>query len=75
MMTWNQLSESISSMTPEQRRQPVRSVADRFALAAVSLDTGEEAPTAFETVTSARYVLSEIEEIGDGHRLAWYFHK
>jgi hypothetical protein len=72
MVTWNQLSESIASMTPDQLRLPVQSVADRFALAAVHLDNGEEAPETFDTVTGVRYVLDEIEDIGDGRRLAWY---
>lgn len=75
MATWNQLSESIASMTPDQRREPVQPVADRFALAAVPLGNGEEAPETFDTVTGIRYVLDDIEDIGDGRRLAWYLRR
>jgi hypothetical protein len=75
MMTWNELGEKIASMTPEQRRQPLLSVADRFALTAIRLNRGEEAPENLNTVTGAHYDLTEIEDIGDGQRVAWYFQR
>ncbi len=47
--------------------------ADGLVLVALDLDGGEEPPADFETATGIFYRLSEVEEVGEGRRLAWYF--
>lgn len=47
--------------------------ADGLVLVALDIDDGEEPPTNFETATGIYYQLSEVEDLGDGRRMAWYF--
>ena len=47
--------------------------ADGLVLVALDLDDGVEPPTDFETATGVFYGLSEVEDVGEGRRLAWYF--
>lgn len=47
--------------------------ADGLVLAALDLDDGEEPPADFETATGVYYALSEVEDVGEGRRMAWYF--
>ncbi len=42
-------------------------------LVALDLDDGEEPPADFETVTGVYYRLREVEDVGEGRRMAWYF--
>ena len=46
---------------------------DNLVMVALSLDDGEQPLNDFETATGVFYQLSEVEEIGEGQRLAWYF--
>jgi hypothetical protein len=46
--------------------------ADGLVLVALDLDEGEEPPADFETATGVSYRLSEVEDVGEGRRLAWY---
>jgi len=48
-------------------------VADGLVLVALDLDDGEEPPDDFETATGIYYALTEIEDVGEGRRMAWYF--
>ena len=72
MMSWNRLEGQIVSMAPDQRRAPAQPLADRFVLAAMFLQAGEEATEEFLTATGIRYSLDEIEDLDDGGRMAWY---
>jgi hypothetical protein len=47
--------------------------ADGLVLVALDLDDGEEPPPDFETATGVYYQLSEVEGVGEGRRMAWYF--
>jgi hypothetical protein len=47
--------------------------ADGLVLVALDLDDGEEPPSDFETATGVYYALSEVEDVGEGRRMAWYF--
>ena len=47
--------------------------ADGLVLVALDLDDGEEPPADFETATGVYYTLSEVEDVGDNLRMAWYF--
>jgi hypothetical protein len=47
--------------------------ADSLVLVALELHDGEEPPADFETATGVYYQLSEVEDVGDGRRMAWYF--
>ena len=47
--------------------------ADGLVLAALDLDDGEEPPADFETAPGVYYALSEVEDVGEGRRMAWYF--
>jgi hypothetical protein len=71
-MTWEQLADQIAAMTPEQRREPAQPDADRFVLASVFLNVGEEARSEFHTATGIRYQLDEVENFDDGQGMAWY---
>jgi hypothetical protein len=42
-------------------------------LVALDLDEGEGPPADFETATGIYYALSEVEDLGEGRRMAWYF--
>ena len=55
--------------TPEAPAHP----ADGLVLVALDLDDGEEPPADFETATGIYYALSEVEDLGEGRRMAWYF--
>ena len=55
--------------TPDAPAHP----ADGLVLVALDLDDGEEPPADFETATGIFYELSEVEDVGDGRRMAWYF--
>jgi hypothetical protein len=55
--------------TPDAPAQP----ADGLVLVALDLDDGEEPPADFETATGVSYRLGEVEDVGEGRRLAWYF--
>ncbi len=55
--------------TPEAPGHP----ADGLVLVALDIDDGEEPPADFETATGVYYRLSEIEDVGEGRRMAWYF--
>ncbi len=46
---------------------------DGLVLVALDLDNGEEPPAEFETATGVYYALSEVEDVGEGRRMAWYF--
>ena len=50
-------------------------VEDKMTLVAIDLDAGEEAPPEFTTARGHCFQVSEVEDIGDGRRLAWYFRK
>jgi hypothetical protein len=47
--------------------------ADRLVLVALDLDDGAEPPAEFETATGIYYRRSEVEDVGEGRRMAWYF--
>ena len=47
--------------------------ADGLVLVALDLEEAEEPPAVFETATGIYYQLSEVEDVGDGRRMAWYF--
>jgi hypothetical protein len=47
--------------------------ADGLVLVALDLDDGQEPPADFETATGVYYQLSEVEDVGEGRRMAWYF--
>jgi hypothetical protein len=47
--------------------------ADGLVLVALELDERSEPTTEFETATGVSYRLSEVEDVGEGRRLAWYF--
>jgi hypothetical protein len=47
--------------------------ADGLVLVALDLDDGEEPLPDFETATGVYYALSEVEDVGEGRRMAWYF--
>ena len=67
MMTWNQLEERIDSWRPIPAHAPVQPLADRFVLATMFLQAGEEASEEFVTATgNIRYQLDEIEALDDG---------
>ena len=55
--------------TPDAPAHP----ADGLVLVALDLGEGEEPPADFETATGISYRLSEVEDVGEGRRLAWYF--
>ena len=55
--------------TPDAPSHP----ADGLVLVGLDLDEGEEPPADFETATGISYRLSEVEDVGEGRRLAWYF--
>ena len=42
-------------------------------LVALDLDDGGEPPADFEMATGIYYTLSEVEDVGEGRRMAWYF--
>jgi hypothetical protein len=54
--------------TPDAPAHP----ADGLVLVALELDDGEEPPDDFETAIGISYRLSEVEDVGEGCRLAWY---
>ena len=58
-----------SATTPNAPAHPT----DGLVLVALDLDEGEEPPGDFETATGVSYRLSEVEDLGEGHRMAWYF--
>jgi hypothetical protein len=47
--------------------------ADGLVLVALDIDEGEKPPADFETATGVYYALSEVEDVGEGRRMAWYF--
>lgn len=55
--------------TPDAPAHP----ADGLVMVALDLDDGEEPPADFETATGVYYALSEVEDVGEGRRMAWYF--
>lgn len=55
--------------TPDAPAHP----ADGLVLVALDLGEGEEPPADFETANGIYYGLSEVEDVGEGRRLAWYF--
>jgi hypothetical protein len=71
-VTWDQLAGRIAAMTAVERGGPVQPVADRLVLVSLFLKTGEEAPDGFITATGLHYDLVEVEDVGDGDRMAWY---
>ena len=46
---------------------------DGLVLVALDLHEGEKPPADFETATGVYYALSEVEDVGEGRRMAWYF--
>ena len=58
-----------NATTPDAPAHP----ADGLVLVALDLDEGEEPPDDFETATGVYYALSEVEDEGEGRRMAWYF--
>jgi hypothetical protein len=47
--------------------------ADGLVLVALGLDDGVEPLANFETATGVSYRLSEVEDVGEARRRAWYF--
>jgi hypothetical protein len=49
----------------------MKNIEDRICMVAIELEPGEEATQAF--TLGSGYKLSEVEDIGEGRRVAWYF--